>query len=92
MMSGLLVSSGLLYSRAVPHFPVSSPRLATLRAVLWARRGNVRVVAATLPGDTELLTRVVRVLWPVFISLTASCSGDMLLLYTVSFVGHSLAV
>ena len=91
MMSGLLVSSGLLYSRAVPHFPVSSPRLATLRAVLWARRGNVRVVA-TLPGDTELLTRVVRVLWPVFISLTASCSGDMLLLYTVSSVGHSLAV
>ena len=91
MMSGLLVSSGLLYSRAVPHFPVSSPRLATLRPVLWTRRGNVRVVA-TLPGDTELLTRVVRVLWPVFISLTASCSGDMLLLYTVSSVGHSLAV
>ena len=89
MMSGLLVSSGLLYSLAVPHFPVS--RLATLRAVLWARRGNVRVVA-TLPGDTELLTRVVRVLWQVFISLTASCSGDMLLLYTVSSVGHSLAV
>ena len=92
MMSGLPVSSGLLYSRPVPHLPVPRPSPTTLRTLLWARWGNVRVVT-TLCGDLVLLMRVVRVVSsPVFISRTASCSGDMFPLYTVSSVVHSLAV
>ena len=61
MMSGLLVSRGLLYSRPVPHLPpVPRPSPTTLRTLLWARCGKVRVVT-TLGGDLELLIRVVRV-------------------------------
>ena len=89
MMSGLLVSSGLLYSRPVPHLPVPSP--ATLLTLLWARCGRVRVVT-TLGPDLGLLMRVVRVSPPVFIPRAPSCSGDMFPLYTVSSVVHSLTV
>ena len=50
-------------------------------------------MVTTLCGDLVLLMRVVRVVSsPVFISRTASCSGDMFPLYTVSSVVHSLAV
>ena len=88
MMSGLPVSSGLLYSRPVPHLPVPRPSPTTLRTLLWC--GNVRVVT-TLCGDLVLLIRVVRVVsCPVFISLTVS--GDMFPLYSVSSVVHSLTV
>ena len=87
MMSGRLVSSGLLYSRPVPHLPV--PMVTTLLTLLWC--GSVRVVT-TLPPDLGLVIRVVRVSPPVFIPRAPSCSGDMFPLYTVSSVVHSLTV
>ena len=89
MMSGLLVSSGLLYSRPVPHLPVP-PSPATLLTL--PRCGRVRVVT-TLAPDLGLVMRLVRVVSPpVFMPRAPSCSGDMFPLYTVSSVVHSLTV